>query len=634
MTVIPPGMFERLRTTPLRDLLRGRVSGALAWQRHVAICGLPDALKGVVLEVTRRTGLWRSEKVEVAQELIAHFYDGLDAGVGEEELIKRFGDVKVAAKLIKRAKKRGRGWPWHVWRRSVQALGVLFLVYVGMGVWFALKQPVVSVDYVAKINAGIDAVPVEEHAWPIYRKAWDEHKLLEMWLEDLYVPVVNDQGLTLQERRYPKEPGWDKVHALLVKQQGLLEPMRLGGQKQILGMRMKPEINWQAGGAINAFHVKTGGPVRTDMNNLQTWAFKAKTPLEFISEIRKGAVLLSFDMLDAMESSDTPRAVSDYRAMVGMARQISRNGTMLEQLAGLSNFTLATNTLQVALTLYPGKFNREELASLAHITSGAMEVCKPDFAAERMMMLDFIQHVYSDDGSGDGNITYAGYRWMMTTALANYSADMYTSEDYSLVALGPVALCTFYSRAESTAFATEFLDETLRVENQPLWVSTRWSSQGPSMLGFDEEFKKRHGGLAKWRKPWVWVALLPMRPTLAFQMGKARAEASQVVLGLEAYKLEHGAYPTSLGALVPKYLARPPIDHSTGQRLLLRYQEGRPVVYGKGLDGKDDGGVLTALGTWEREASLNLPAKKSEEKDWILFPVRLRLEGKASEKRE
>lgn len=84
---IPPRMplpsdsfWERLRHTPLQDVLRGNIAGQLDARRVIAAAGLGDDLSAVVWQVVRKTGLWRSEKLDVARELAAHFRDGIDAG--------------------------------------------------------------------------------------------------------------------------------------------------------------------------------------------------------------------------------------------------------------------------------------------------------------------------------------------------------------------------------------------------------------------------------------------------------------------------------------------------------------------------------------------------------------------------
>ena len=111
--------FVRLMRTPIVDLLRLRLTARLDLKGIIAAADLPEPLRQTVRSVVRATHLWRSEKVDVAHELIDHFTDGLAAGRSAEALIESFGDPKQAARLIRRAKRRGRPLLWRMWGRGV-----------------------------------------------------------------------------------------------------------------------------------------------------------------------------------------------------------------------------------------------------------------------------------------------------------------------------------------------------------------------------------------------------------------------------------------------------------------------------------------------------------------------------------
>src|SRR5687767_12453383 len=112
--VAPENLWRRLRYTPARDLVRGRISGSLDVKGTISRSDLPAPAKDLVLRVVKRTRLWLSEKVEVADELLSHFADGIESGTSVGTLIEKFGDERQAAKLIRRAKKRNRPLPWHI----------------------------------------------------------------------------------------------------------------------------------------------------------------------------------------------------------------------------------------------------------------------------------------------------------------------------------------------------------------------------------------------------------------------------------------------------------------------------------------------------------------------------------------
>ncbi len=105
---LEPTLWHRMLYTPLRDAFRVRISGRLDIPRKLDIAALDTPIRDVIRDVLKRTRLWRLEKVDVADELIAHFADGIESGESVESLVEAFGVPHVAAKLIRRAVKRKR----------------------------------------------------------------------------------------------------------------------------------------------------------------------------------------------------------------------------------------------------------------------------------------------------------------------------------------------------------------------------------------------------------------------------------------------------------------------------------------------------------------------------------------------
>jgi hypothetical protein len=66
---------------------------------------------------------------------------------------------------------------------------------------------------------------------------------------------------------------------------------------------------------------------------------------------------------------------------------------------------------------------------------------------------------------------------------------------------------------------------------------------------------------------------------------------SQVAIALAAYRAEHGAYPTQLAQLRPKYLAAVPEDPFSNGPLRYKRTEAGYVLYSVGFNGNDDGGA-------------------------------------------
>jgi hypothetical protein len=164
-------LFLKLWRTPLHDLLRGRISLRLDWRGRIESAALPVEAKTLILNVVKRTRLWKLERYGVADELIAHFVDGIESGEMADTLVKHFGDKLTAARLIRRAKIRNRPLVWHALKWARRGVAMLLVFYVGLAVYYFVGKPTVSIDYIAKLNAPILAVPESDRAWPIYRKA-------------------------------------------------------------------------------------------------------------------------------------------------------------------------------------------------------------------------------------------------------------------------------------------------------------------------------------------------------------------------------------------------------------------------------------------------------------------------------
>ena len=67
-------------------------------------------------------------------------------------------------------------------------------------------------------------------------------------------------------------------------------------------------------------------------------------------------------------------------------------------------------------------------------------------------------------------------------------------------------------------------------------------------------------------------------------------------LALELYHRRHGAWPESLGDLVPEYLSELPIDPFSNRPLVYHRQGEEFIMYSVGKDGRDSGGVFPPEG--------------------------------------
>ena len=117
-------------------------------ERRLQESGLPRELARLVLETVRRTRLWRGEREDVTEELIAHLREGLAAGRSPERLTAEFGDPARAAELITRARRRMRPLAWraglYLGRAGAVAVAVGLAIYAISAVRLYSAAPAVS----------------------------------------------------------------------------------------------------------------------------------------------------------------------------------------------------------------------------------------------------------------------------------------------------------------------------------------------------------------------------------------------------------------------------------------------------------------------------------------------------------
>jgi hypothetical protein len=140
---------------------------------------LPACAAEFIKLIVKKMRYRKKTRSDVQAELTAHFEDKLkDCATDKEkeqtarQLIADFGDVKLLAVLLRRAKKRCRP----LWKkaivRSLQAVGIIIVLFCVYTAWFVTGKPTISVDYLAVLNQmSRPQVRDEDNAWPHYEKA-------------------------------------------------------------------------------------------------------------------------------------------------------------------------------------------------------------------------------------------------------------------------------------------------------------------------------------------------------------------------------------------------------------------------------------------------------------------------------
>jgi len=593
--------LRRLAHTPLRDVVRLRVTGRMDRAAVLARSGLGPQMQGLIARIAKRTRLRRLEKADVTRELVSHFIEAIDAGATGEEAIERFGDPKLAARLIRRAKLRQRGVIPMVIRRGTKgalvALLLMTCVYAYLSVRFFTGSPRVTRDHLAEINAPAAALPEEDRAWPLYREA----KLRLTGMPDALADTGGLDAASIDDRALV-----GAARAFVEENEEALELIHHGSEKAGMGAVLSHEVD-------AALHPDRAGSGIEDAVIRESLI---GVLLPQLGVLRGHARLLATDALLASLEDDADRALSDLEAMARLGVHCDDLPMLISELTAMAILAYALQTAGDLLEIDPDLFSDEQLARLGHVLAGAAsdEVTAINWQVERRIFDDIVQRVYTDDGTGDGRLVFEGLK-----GLATYSSLAGTPIDLGAGALvaGPVAGAIAPGRAELTRAADELYGHAERVSATPLW---RWDADvlAPP-IDLDSPLER------------IWLqtlrAVAPAYRASAFAREQLlqRRDAVLGAIALELHRRRHDAYPEALDALGPDLLPSLPRDRFDGGTLRYVLTESGPLLYSVGPDGVDDGGRpmerRMSYDVWAAFHGLKgqvvTPAHRG---DWVLWP--------------
>ena len=605
--------WHRLWTTPLSDLLRGRMSCRLDVRAIVEASDLPEAVRGRILDTVKRTRLSRREKAGIAGELVAHFADGLEAGVPEGEMLSGFGDVRTAAKLMRRAKLRCRAWPRRAMRRTGQALAVLAVVYVVAAIYYAAGRPKVTVDYLARMNAAVQAVPEEDRAWPVYREA-----LLGLDRAAL-------RKLLKMEGIEPGGEAWDEAVRFVEDNEAALATARRAAAMGSLGVVLRTSIAaedralWPDEYAAQEGAEPFGGSLGLD--SPETLLVAVRAP--HLMELRNLHRLFAIDAARALEQGDGERVTADVEAMLGSARQVAAEQMLTGQLIARAAVMEASDSTAELLRSRPELLTDAGLRRLAHAFAAADVLSGIRLAGERLWFEDLLQRIYTDDGRGDGHLVPGAIGLMQLTT--DPGPGVPSDRPAAQLAMSPLVNAVVASRRDMKACYDRIMDRYEALFAKPYWEVRRSGLVGDEILSsmsFLQEVR------------YLMVATSAPALDRVYQRQEdavARRDGLLVALALEAHRRRHRDWPGALEELVPDLLPEVPRDRFTGEPLRYRVDGGEVVVYSVGPDLDDDGGVLPAApaapdpdrSPAERFREINKRAGVSSDEtpdgDWILW---------------
>jgi len=581
----------------------------------VAAATLPDEILQLIRDVVQGTRLWPREKQEVAQELCEHFSDGLEAGQSSEQLRRQFGPTKLAARLVRRAKIRCRPLAWWAWCRIGQAVAAsvvaLSLVWLWLFVPFAMARPSINVDHLAEFDKRQQAIPRSERAWPRYRQGLEQLAPLELDWEAQSDLTANDSA----------SQHWPTMLAYLDASGESIERFVEGSAAPKLGFVYRDPANGDWLRKVSDQSVAEFNPPGTMV---------IATALPHAQGMREVAQLLRMMAVRASSQQDGPSTMKYLQAALRASQHAGESSDfVVSKLLGSECYRQCTALVTRLLQDHPNLFRDEQLTHLAHvIASGFADQVNFGFKAEWLFIEDFLQHTYSNDGTGEGRFTSDGLR-VLTQAGLIHQQDQHlfaplprikADRDVSSLSIndrmrfnlvGPGVSAFFADRREMREKFREMYGLFLAELDRPLWYDR------PSEFHRELRRLQEIRSLRRRFLP-VVVVMSWFEAPMVVDNRKYHArvlmerDASLVAIASELYRRRNDAWPTSFDDLVPQILPQVPIDHWDGQPLRYRSRDDQPLLYSIGPDRRDDDG-------WPQSGDGD--PFDTVGGDWVLLPV-------------
>ena len=444
--------------------MSGRTRSAVRAQLEST--GLPDALRDFIASLVARTRLRRAEQLDIAAELTSHFSEGLAAGRTADALITAYGDGRKSARELRAgaiAKRSAfdRAADMFVKWGSIGVAAVL-AVYLGSATVLYLREPVISLDARAAVNAQLPEPGPEGRALDLYIAALADEsgRYRQEWsVKSIY--AIEDALLRVDE-----DPAAEATaRAALAEMRGTIESLRAVRTRPVLGLGVN------ANGLTDDAAVRFFGleslimvePGRAD-GPFGSSLFMDKLPQ--IAVLLRSAKLLCFDASIAAKDGRGDDFVASIEAASMSARHVGEFPFLVTELVKIRVQRVVLDEVRRAVEQTPALFTDAHLVRLGELVRAQTSGIAIGVEGERLMMRDFIQRCFSDDGNGDGVLLPRAWTRALVE-LSDFPAAREKSTTLAAVEFlaGPAAATAFPSRREVTDRLDAYYESAIAVSN-------------------------------------------------------------------------------------------------------------------------------------------------------------------------
>jgi hypothetical protein len=533
----------------------------MAKQNKTDFQNVPAAAAGFINRVISKMRYRRQVCRDVRAELAAHFEDELRGCKTDEErqqkaleVIAGFGDVKMLAVLLRRAKKRCRPLWRTVVARSLQTAGLLILCLILYTVWFSTGKPTISVDYVAMLNRmSRPEVSNKDNAWPHLEKA-----------ASLYVDPNQDLGEKIPAFSNIGSPEYAGLPE--ADRNAITEYVRVNEQawREFVAASSKPYCYREYGFDPNC----------SDRDK-RMWGIILPHLPEFKNLARVGVWRCRIDIA----RGSIGEALNDCLAVARNAEHLQRLSTLVEQLVGLALSNLANQ--EILRTLASTSLAAEQLKDLqeqlAQVYADGYPVM--NLEPEKIAFHDLVQRLFTDGGLGGGHLIPASWADISDDRM-NLAGD---DERMFLVPLFVASSMVHARRDETLDVGDRIYDEQIKLARM-----TPYQRHREDVTSADDILTSLSS-----RKFFLLHFIMPAfdrASEIAFR-GKVSHQATLTILALARWRAEKGEYPASLDQLTAAGLLTDlPMDPWSDKPLIYRRTGDNFILYSLGPNFEDNGG--------------------------------------------
>lgn len=610
--------------------MRERSEKALA--KHLPY--IPENAANLIRAIIGQMRYRKEVRAEVMAELAAHFEDELkDCKTDEEkeqkakELIGDFGDIKLLAVLLRRAKKRCRP----LWRtmvaRTFQTVGILILLLIVYIARFLSGRPVISVDYLAQLNQlvrptadeSLNAAPLYTKAARLYGKCSDDFLLFfaENY-EEISDPEVGGRFRRGGSRLRAEELA-DDIRRLFSKRE----------EADFVKKRrrdIKPEV---AGRVMMLLRKAYGETSLAERKFIKKWIEEQKEALDLVvagsqkpyywqkygnkqntsemmsillpdlAKFKSLAYSLLWRARLRAEEGRHQAAFSDIKSCYRLGQHTKGNNTLvIEQLVGIAIESLAAQTLLEILSEYEidnivlGKLQKEFEQILAK------EDFSMSFQAERLSIYDAIQRCFTEDRFAGGHLYLQEFKRLRCLVAGDDSYSFLEDIIEERAWTAPLRVLFTHPNKQQTSEMAERLYDFWNQMAHKTPASTH--SEAIDLERQSSEIIKGN----------ILLEILAPAFDRIIELSyhkETEVRALITIVALLRYKNDKGVYPENLMELVTVgYISELPMDPWSDRPLVYKKTDDDFTLYSVGENFKDDGGEVIRdydgrVRTWARE---------------------------------